>query len=217
MSYKDYLKNQETYWNKRFEKENFIWGKKTSECSKDVFRRFQKYPNIHKILVLGAGYGRNTKIFQDHGYDVTCLDISQNAIDLAKEFDVESKYYKISILDMDKIKDLYDGIFGFDIFHLFLAKERSKIIDMCYDRLNPKGLIYLAVFSEIEDTFGKFEVEPNTFESRAGHFIHYFTEKDLIVSLKKFNIIDTGIIDEHENHGEIGPHMHKMRYIFAQK
>ena len=217
MNSKDYRKNQESYWDKRFKKEQFIWGKKTSECSKDAVLRFQQYPNIHKILVLGAGYGRNTKTFQDNGYDVDCLDFSQKAIDLAKKFDVKSKYYKISILNMDKIMDLYDGIFGFDIFHLFLEEERSKIINLCYNRLNNEGFIYFAVYSEMEETFGKEEVEPNTFESRAGHFIHYFTEQDLIDSLKKFNIIDTGIIKEPENHGEIGPHIHKMRYIFAQK
>jgi len=217
MNSKNYLKNQELYWDKRFKKEKFIWGKKTSECSKDAVKRFQQYSNIHKILVLGAGYGRNTKIFQDYGYDVDCLDISQKAINLAKKFDIKTKFYKISILKMDKMKDFYDGIFGFDILHLFLAEDREKIINLCYDRLNPKGLIYQAVFSENEDTFGKIEVEPKTFKSRAGHFIHYFTEQDLIDSLKKFHIINTGIIKEPENHGEIGPHIHKMRYIFAQK
>ncbi|MHA1720087.1 MAG: class I SAM-dependent methyltransferase [Promethearchaeota archaeon] len=217
MSYKDYLKIQETYWNKRFKKEKFIWGKKTSECSKDALRRFQQYTNIHKILVLGAGYGRNTNIFQDHGYDVACLEISQNAINLAKELNPKTRFYKNSIMNMDEINESFDAIFGFDIFHLFLNEERQKFIDLCYKHLNNKGVIYLSVYSEMEEKFGKEEVEPKTFPSRAGHFIHYFTEQDLINNLKKFHIIDTGIICEHENHGEIGPHVHQMRYIFAQK
>lgn len=217
MSYKDYLKIQESYWNKRFEKEKFIWGKKTSECSKDALRRFQQYPNIQNILILGAGYGRNTNIFQDHDYDVACLDISQNAINLAKEFNLKTRFFKISIMNMDEINETFDAIFGFDIFHLFLTEERQKFIDLCYKCLNENGLLYLAVYSEMEEKFGKVEIEPNTFPSRAGHFIHYFNEKDLTDSLKKFHVIDAGIIDEHENHGEIGPHVHQMRFIFAQK
>ena len=32
-----------------------------------------------------------------------------------------------------------------------------------------------------------------------------------------FSIIEKNIIEEKENHGELGPHTHKLRYIFAKK
>lgn len=217
MNFKNYLKNQEKYWDNRFEIEKLIWGEKTSECAKDAVKKFQNFPYADKILILGSAYGRNTEIFNEHGYDVDCLDISQKAIDLAKKKNVKSNFYKISVLKMDSINIQYDGIFGFNILHLFLAKERAKIINLCYDKLKPKGLIYQAVFSEIEEHFGNSEIEPNTYESKAGHLIHYFTEKELLDSFKNFEILDTGIIEEIENHGEIGLHTHRMRYIFAQK
>ena len=138
MNFKDYLKNQEKYWDNRFNIEKLIWGEKTSECAKDAVKKFQIYPHVNKILILGAAYGRNTEIFNEYGYNVDCLDISQKAIDLAKKNNVKSNFYKISILKMDSIDIQYDGIFGFNILHLFLAKERAKIINLCYDKLKPR-------------------------------------------------------------------------------
>ena len=45
----------------------------------------------------------------------------------------------------------------------------------------------------------------------------YFTEEDFLDHLKAFSVIETDIIEEKEDHGELGPHIHKLRYIFAVK
>ena len=80
------------------------------------------------------------------------------------------------------------------------------------------GFAFFTVFSEEEPSFGKGkELELNTFESKPGRPTHYFTEEDLNEQFKDYNILEAGIIEEQENHGEKGPHIHKLRYIFAQK
>ena len=61
------------------------------------------------------------------------------------------------------------------------------------------------------------KIEENTFESKLGRPTHYFSQKDLLEHFKNYFIIETGIIEDQENHSETGPHTHILRYIFAQK
>ena len=60
-------------------------------------------------------------------------------------------------------------------------------------------------------------MEKNTYESKPGRNVHYFTEKDLLNHFKNYLILETGIIEEEEDHGEIGPHKHILRFIFVKK
>ena len=85
-------------------------------------------------------------------------------------------------------------------------------------QLNENGYIFFSVFSEKESSYGRGEnVEEETYESKPGRPIHYFSKDDLLDHFKEYQIIETGILKDNENHGEIGEHIHKLRYIYAQK
>lgn len=74
------------------------------------------------------------------------------------------------------------------------------------------------MFSEKEPTFGKGNmVEENTSESKPGRSVHYFTEEDLIQHFSQLALLETGLMEDIENHGEEGPHKLIVRYIVAQK
>lgn len=74
------------------------------------------------------------------------------------------------------------------------------------------------MFSDKEKSYGKGKrIEENTFESKPWRPVHYFTEFDLREHFKDYSVIETGQIEETENHGELGLHSHILRYIFAQK
>jgi len=115
--------------------------------------------------------------------------------------------------------ELFDAIYCYNTLHLFLEKERIEILGKCYKQLKANGFVFFTVFSEKEKSFGKGkEIEQNTFESKPGRPTHYFTEYDIIEHFKnEYLIIETGIMEDQENHGEIGLHTHILRYIFAQK
>ena len=81
------------FWDQKFKEEKISWGFEPAESAiraKDFFVE----NNIKDILIPGIGYGRNAKVFLDNGIKVTGIEISQNAIDLAKE---ENKLMVISI------------------------------------------------------------------------------------------------------------------------
>jgi hypothetical protein len=77
--------------------------------------------------------------------------------------------------------------------------------------------MFFVVFSDRDPSFGKGqEVEKNTFESRPGRPVHYFTEDDLRDLFREFKILESGIFEDPEDHGE-GPHTHELLYILARK
>jgi hypothetical protein len=205
------------YWNQRFRREGKIWGgipSSTAIYAKELFIRNK----IKKILIPGVGYGRNAKYFVGEGFDVTGIEISEEALKLSFNCDFGIRYYRGSVLDMPFNTDLYDAIYCFNVLHLFLEDDRKLFIKKSYDQIIKNGLVFFTVFSEKESSFGKGrEVEINTFESKPGRPIHYFTEQDLKDHFIHFNIIEAGIIEDFENHGEEGPHIHLIRYIFGKK
>jgi hypothetical protein len=74
--------------------------------------------------------------------------------------------------------------------------------------------MFFAVFSEKEASYGKGkEVERNTFASKPGRPVHYFTDSDLKAHFKKMEVVETGMMEDPEDHGAEWPHTHQLRYI----
>jgi len=212
----NYIVKMENYWNGRFNKENHVWGERASKTAYYALDLFEER-DIQNILVLGAGYGRNTKLFSSNNYDVVGIEISDVAFNLAKEFDPKTKFYNGNVMEMPYDNKIYDAIYSFNLLHLFREEDREVFLNKCSNKLKEGGLIFITAFSDQEDSFGKGkEVEKNTFESKPGRPVHYFSEEDLINQFENFTIIETGIIEDEEDHGT-GAHTHSLRYIFAQK
>ncbi len=204
------------YWEARFQADGKIWGDAPSRTAVYALELFRK-AGVRTILVPGSGYGRNTKLFSTSGFKVTGVEISPTAYKMALKFDLPSNFYNASALDLSFLEDKFDAIYCFNVLHLFREKDRKLFIKECAGRLNASGLMFFTVFSEKEDTFGKgAQTEPNTFESKPGRPVHYFTESDLKAHFKGLEILETGILEDPENHGAEGPHTHHLRYIYVK-
>ena len=204
------------FWDKRFNEEGKVWGELPSKSAHHAMELFRKH-DIKSILVPGSGYGRNTRLFSSSGFNVTGIEISGTASNLAKQFDPKSKVYEGSVLDMSFVPGTFDAIYCYNVLHLFCESERKLFIQECIEKLGEPGLAFFTVFSEEEPSFGQGgEVESNTYESRPGRPTHYFTEDDLRGHFRNFEIIETGIVREPEGHGG-QPHTHILRYIVVRK
>jgi SAM-dependent methyltransferase len=112
----------------------------------------------------------------------------------------------------------YDAIYCFNVLHLLRSGERHNLLAKCHAALREGGLAYFTVFSEKEPGFGKGrETEPGTFESKPGRPVHYFTDGDLGSHFKDYVIRETGLVEDAEDHGDEGPHVHVLRYVLAIK
>lgn len=205
----------ENYWESRYLAEGKIWGEMPSSTAAYALELFRKN-NVRKLLVPGSGYGRNTKFFSAAGLKVTGVEISLEACRLAMEYDTATRVFNISALEISTLKEKYDAVYCFNVLHLFRAAERQSFIKQCLERTKKNCPMFFTVFSEQEPSYGKGnQTEPGTFESKPGRPVHYFTESDLRAHFKDTDIIETGLKEDQENHGE-GPHTHILRYIYVK-
>lgn len=208
--------DKKIYWDKRFQSEGYVWGTSPSQTAGYAAGVFRKN-GVKKILVPGSGYGRNTKVLSESGFDVTGVEVSEVACEMAREYDPQTRTYNSSALDMSFDDSQYDAVYCYNVLHLFREKEREQCLQACADKVKGNGLLFFTVFSDGEPSFGKGqEVEKNTFESRPGRPVHYFTEAELRDYFEGFEIIESGVTEDPENHGE-GPHTHVLLYILARK
>lgn len=206
------MEDAREYWDKRFKGEGKIWGELPSRTAQYALKLFRS-ANVNSILIPGSGYGRHTKFFSARGFDVTGIEISEVACNLAYEFDPLSRFYNASVLDISFDINRYDAIYCFNTLHLFREHDRLAFIQQCESKLNRGGLMFFTVFSEKDSSSGEGkEVERNTFESRPGRPAHYFTEDDLKAHFAKYDLANIGITEDPENHGG-KPHTHTLRYI----
>jgi SAM-dependent methyltransferase len=205
------------YWNRRFTDGGKIWGDSPSGTALRAGEFFRK-EGARKILIPGCGYGRHTEFFADEGFTVHGIEISDVAIGLVGRADSRVVYFRGSVLDMPFSDDLYDAVYNFNLLHFFRAADRRSVVEKCADRLREGGLLFFTVFSEKEPTCGKgLKVEEYTYESKPGRPTHYFTEADLMGHFAGFGILETGLVEDRENHGDEGPHTHHLRYMIARK
>lgn len=202
-----------TYWEERFGKEGMIWGESPSSTVARAVDLFESH-DVTDVMVPGAGYGRNTRAFAAAGYRVTGVEISESAVHLAREFDTDTQFYTESFLEMELSQSTFDGIYCFNVLHLFRRPERILIVTKCNALLKKNGVAFFTVFAETDSSYGKGEeVEWNTFESKPGRPAHYFTESDLREHFEDFETIEVRVESEREHHGERGPHTHMLRTI----
>ncbi|MEI6293063.1 MAG: class I SAM-dependent methyltransferase [Methanomicrobiales archaeon] len=206
-----------TFWEERFSDEGRIWGDTPSRSAEHAIGLF-KNAGVHVVLVPGSGYGRNAVAFARAGFQVTGIEISATAISLAQQNNQGIRYHLGSVLDMPFDDSMYDGIYCFNLLHLFRKKDRTAFLQLCEEQLKDGGVMFFVVFSERETSFGKGRmVEEYTFESKPGREVHYYSREDLVSEFRDLEILETGMTEDPEEHGEEGVHTHLLRYIYARK
>jgi SAM-dependent methyltransferase len=70
-----------TYWQERYLRSGKIWGNEPSPTASLAAELFQRH-GVQRVLVPGAGYGRNAGFLSRVGFTVTGVEVSQEAISL---------------------------------------------------------------------------------------------------------------------------------------
>lgn len=204
------------YWEKRYQQEGKIWGEVPSlsvVCAEKIFSE----NSVSSIHIPGCGYGRNAGFFLKAGYSVSGTEISEIACKIASIDYPELEIRNSSILEKGTSRCPADAIFAYNILHLFNKSERFRLIKLWSEMLTKNGIVFCTVFSENESSFGKGkETEKNTYESKPGRPVHYFSETDLEYHFINFKMIKSGLFPEPEDHGG-EKHIHNLRYIAAKK
>lgn len=191
---------QVEYWETKFKKEGTAWSFEPSDSALIALGIFQAN-NINKILIPGVGYGRNAKLFLDKGFDITGIEISQTAIDLAKENGLNYKVYSGSVTSMPFDTDFYDGVFCYATIHLLNKAERKAFLTACYKQLRNNGIMVFTVISTASNMYGTGrKLSKDRYEITKGLEVYFYDSKSVIDEFYKFNLIDCRDIEEPIKH-----------------
>jgi len=194
------------FWESSFIENQMMWGFEASDSAiltKDFFLE----KKVKDILIPGIGYGRNAKVFIDNGINVTGIEISETAIDLAKKNELNINIFHGSVTDMPFDNKLYDGIFCYALIHLLNKPERDKFIKDCHNQLKPNGYMIFTTISKEAPMFGKGkQLDKDYFEIMEGLKMFFYDSDSIKQEFGKYGLIEFSEIDEpHKNKENIPP------------
>jgi SAM-dependent methyltransferase len=185
------------FWESSFRDKQEMWGFEPADSAITTLELFKEY-GLNKILIPGIGYGRNAWIFTDNGFNVTGIEISETAIDLAKKHYGDSiKVYHGSVSAMPFDQELFDGIFCYALIHLLSAKERIKLINDCYNQLKPDGYMVFVSISKMDFRYGQGkEICKDTFETWPGVTLFFYDSDSIKSEFGNYGLIEAEEINE---------------------
>ena len=188
------------FWESSFIEKQTMWGFEPSDSAiltKDYFLE----KNVKDILIPGIGYGRNAKVFIDNGIHVTGIEISQTAINLARENGITIPIHQGSVTEMPFDDKLYDGIFCFALIHLLNDNERKKFIKDCYSQLKPNGYMIFTTISKEAPMFGKGkQLAKDYFEVMDGVKMFFYDSDSIKQEFGEYGLIEISeIVEPHKD------------------
>lgn len=193
------------FWEASFIEKQTMWGLEPSDSAiltKDFFLE----KKVKDILIPGIGYGRNAQIFCENGINVTGIEISKTAIDLARQNGLDFPIYHGSVTDMPFDNKLYDGIFCYALIHLLNKRERNKFIKDCYNQLKPNGYMIFTTVSKEAPMFKKGkELSKDRYETMKGVRIFFYDSDSVKREFKNYGLLEFTEIDESTKNMENKP------------
>lgn len=170
------------FWNERFDKEEFIFGKEPNEYLVEKTKQYLKPKD--KVLCIADGEGRNGVWLAKQGMQVVGFDASDIALAKAKQFAKENQVeVEYSFSDTDSYawsENTYDAVIG--IFIQFADPSmRERIFKQTYEALKSGGIFILQGYT------------PKQLEYKTGGpslIEHLYTEELIRDLAKKFQILE---------------------------
>ncbi|MCM3444284.1 class I SAM-dependent methyltransferase [Metabacillus halosaccharovorans] len=204
------------FWESSFIEKQTMWGFEPTDSAiltKDFFLE----KNVKEILIPGIGYGRNAKVFIDNGINVTGIEISKTAIDLAAQNALDCNIYHGSVSDMPFDNKQYDGIFSHALIHLLNKDEREKFIKDCYNQLKPNGYMVFTAVSKKAPMFRKGkQLDEDYFEIMDGVKMYFYDSDSIKQDFGKYGLVEFSEIDE-PNKNMIGKPSINFNMVICKK
>lgn len=185
------------FWESSFRDKQEMWGFEPVDCAIETAGLFRKN-GLTNILIPGYGYGRNAKVFTDRGCNVTGIEISETAIELAKKHYGENiKVYHGSVSAMPFDRELYDGIFCYALLHLLNARERMKLIKDCFNQLKPGGFMVFVTISKAFPGYGTGKkISKDRFETIYGVKLFFYDSDSIEKEFANYGLMEAKEIQE---------------------
>jgi ubiquinone/menaquinone biosynthesis C-methylase UbiE len=130
-------------------------------------------PNGAKLLDLGSGPGNHALFFQNRGFEVACLDLSEKMLEICREKGL--KTIQMDIESLSLTDNSYDAIWAFASLLHIPRETAPQVIRNLHLILRPNGLLALAVKEGVGEQYETHE----KFGGSRRWFV-YYTAEDLM-------------------------------------
>ena len=197
------------FWNERFDKAEFIFGKEPNEYLVEQTNQYLKPKD--KVLCIADGEGRNGVWLAKQGMQVVGFDVSDIALAKAKQFAQDNQVIiDYSLCDSDGFNwgtNNYDAVIG--IFIQFADPiMRARIFKQAYEAIKPGGIFILQGYT------------PKQLEYKTGGpslIEHLYTEDMIRDLVKDFQILDLCCYEKELSEGARHTGMSALLGLVAQK
>src|ERR1035437_6004866 len=130
------------------------------------------------FLDLGTGPATQANRLEERGFEVTGVDIAEDAILLARKTYPNIEFMQDDILNTN-LSEKFDFIFDRGCFHVIDVNKRKIYVKNVDNLLNDSGLLFLKCFSDKmpESEFGPYLISEKIIKDS---FEKYFTIEDII-------------------------------------
>ncbi|AKU97864.1 Methyltransferase [Labilithrix luteola] len=194
------------FWEDAFVRSQLMWGFEPTAAARLARDEFVRR-GAKRVLIPGVGYGRNAKVFLDAGMEVTGIEISATAIDLARsKLGLDIPIHHGSVGDMPFDDSRYDAIFCFGLLYLLDAEARAKFIADCARQLVPGGAMVFTVISKEWSMFGQgTKLGEDWYETHPGVKMFFYDADSLRRELGPYGLVDITKVDEPIPNGTLRP------------
>jgi len=159
-----------------------------------------------KVVDLGCGAGNYAVWLAGQGFDVTGLDISSEAVKLAREqaskAGFDCRFDVVDLLgDLPDYEATFDLAIDWELLHHIFPEDREHLVKNVHSMLQPKGVFFSLCFSVEDPAFGgkgKFR------DTNIGTRLYFSSERELQELFSPlFEVLDLRTV---EIEGKYGPH-----------
>jgi SAM-dependent methyltransferase len=196
-------------WETTFRERQLMWGlepARSAVLAKDHFVRM----GVGDVLVPGVGYGRNAKLFVEHGMSVTGIEVSATAIALARsQLGLVIPIHHGSVADMPYDRHRYGGVFCHGLIYLLDAGARAKLLGDCSRQLLPGGHLIFSVISKEAPMYGRGpKLGDDRYEVTPGVAMYFYDAASVEREFGPHGLIEQTEIDEQAVSGASLPFIH---------
>jgi SAM-dependent methyltransferase len=197
------------FWNERFDKAEFIFGKEPNEYLVEKTKQFLS--SGAKVLCVADGEGRNGIWLAKQGMHVIGFDASDIALAKARQFAIDNQVnVEYSFSDTDSFawgENIYDAVVA--IFIQFADPAmRERIFKQIYQSLKPGGIFILQGYT------------PKQLQYKTGGpslIEHLYTEELIAELAKDFKVLELCSYEKELSEGPRHTGMSALLGLVAQK
>ncbi|MGB7788507.1 class I SAM-dependent methyltransferase [Methanoregula sp.] len=178
----------EECWEENYASRGPLWG--------GAVHLLPDLPNRARVLELGCGNGKTLSAMRSRGWNVTGIDISPRALQLARHASPGEPEITLAVADIRQLPfcaGSFDAVCAFHVLGHISTLDRASALQEISRVTRAGGQVFFRDFSTRDFRYGQGkETGPGTFLRGNGIQTHYFTGREVVDLFTGFVAESTG-------------------------